>query len=312
MESFVPACRRLGCALGGAWKAMFTPETPRDAGSISYFSLFAIFPAILVLIAIVDAFLGWLQLHNRVMERIVVLFPGSREFLEANLREITEPSPALFISCVVVILWSSTWIFASVENSLNRAWQVERKRSFWESRIRSVALMTLGGILLLISAIVTGAVATLRADTTDHIPPYAQDQIINWMWSSVLLTATFLIAIVVFFCIYKLMPERQVTWREAFSGAIVAAALWEAGSYIFAKLVPLFDSQMVYGRTGAIIMLLAWVYTSTLIMLFGAHFSAKLHDPALDQSEVPAALAESGAEKRKAWRADIRPISRQR
>jgi membrane protein len=73
------------------------------------------------------------------------------------------------------------------------------------------------------------------------------------------------------------MPDCRVLWGEAFSGGTVAAAVWEAGSYLFVALLPYFDYEGVYGRTGAIIALLVWVYTSTLIMLFGANFSTHLH-----------------------------------
>jgi len=88
----------------------------------------------------------------------------------------------------------------------------------------------------------------------------------------------------VFFLIYKLMPDRRVLWFEALSGAVVAATVWELGSYLFAKLVPVLDPQQVYGRTAAIILLLIWVYTSSLIMLFGASFSAQLHQPSADSA----------------------------
>ena len=95
-----------------------------------------------------------------------------------------------------------------------------------------------------------------------------------------------LAAVLVFLVIYKLLPDRELNWLEALSGAIVSAVLWELGSYIFAKLVPLFDYQRIYGRMGAIVALMAWVYVASLIVLFGAHFSAQLHKPEEEQQEV--------------------------
>jgi YihY family inner membrane protein len=271
--------KRVGRAFLGAARAMMTWETPRDAGSISYFSLVALFPAILIMIAVADTFLGWLDLHDLVVKTIAALFPGSRRFLEANLREITDPPPPLLLSCAFAVLWLSTWIFSSMENALNRAWNVHTRRTFWESRLRSITLMLLGGMLLLTSAGITWIVSVLRLEATDRVPAFAQDQIIGWLWSGILLTSGFLIAIVVFFCVYKLMPDRKVLWQQAISGAIIAAVLWEIASSIFVRLLPVFDSSKVYGRTGAFIALLVWVYTTSLIMLFGANFSAQLHQP---------------------------------
>ncbi len=252
---------------------MWSYDTPRDAASISYFSLFILFPAILVLFTIVDALLGVWQLHGPVIEKIVELFPGSRMFLEKNLSEITQPSPTLLLSSFIVVMWGSTYVFTFVENALNRAWGVSRRRTFWESRLRSTALLILGGTLLLVSATITLIWGALSSDE----PAFRQDKIINSLGHSIFLGTGILIAVTVFSCIYKLMPDRKVQWCEAFSGAVVATILWELDWWIFVNLVPIFDSQRVYGTMGAIIALLTWVYTSSLITLFGANFAARLH-----------------------------------
>ncbi|MBP1609705.1 MAG: ribonuclease [Acidobacteria bacterium] len=77
--------------------------------------------------------------------------------------------------------------------------------------------------------------------------------------------------------IYKLMPGFPISWFEAWYGSVAAAIIWELGSYIFVKAIAQFDYGRVYGKAGAVIALLAWVYTSSLIMLYGAHFTAQLH-----------------------------------
>ena len=269
--------RRFGAALAGALKSLFCPDAPKDAAAISYFSLISLFPSILLLIAVVDSVLGWLALHKWVVRRITELFPGSRGFLAANLDALVDPAPAVVLSCVFVVLWSSTWVFSFVESSLNRAWGVTRRRTFWQSRGRSVALMVIGGSLLILSAALTAVVSRLQLHSTGRVAAFAKDPIIITLWSLPLLLAGFLIAIVVFSSVYKLMPDCRVLWVEAFSGGVVAATVWEIGSYVFVTLLPYFDYEGVYGRTGAIIALLAWVYTSNLIMLFGAHFSTHLH-----------------------------------
>jgi membrane protein len=307
MRESVFAPKRIGLALARAARAMMTPETPRDAGSISYFSLIALFPAMLVLIAIVDAFLGWVDLHDLVVTTIAALFPGSRRFLESDLREVTNPSPALLLSCAFAVLWLSTWIFSSLENALNRAWRVRTRRSFWESRLRSITLMLLGGMLLLTSAGITWVVSALRWRATDKEPAFAQDQLIAGLWSGILLASGLAIAVVVFFCVYKLMPDRKVLWQEAISGAVVAAVMWEIASGIFVRVLPVFDSAKVYGKAGTFIALLVWVYTTSLIVLFGANFSAQLHRPSEEELRARAA-AEAPAEQGKPREARIRPF----
>jgi membrane protein len=269
--------RRVSGALVEAAQAMWTHEVPRDAGAISYFSLFVLFPAILVLFHIVVVILKMWQLRNPVIKVIVELFPGSKGFLESNLMELADPSPLLFLAAFIVVIWGSTWIFTFLENALNRAWEVPRRRTFWESRIRNIALLLVGGTLLLASAGITLVVDAQKALAYRRVPAFAKDQLINAMWGWIILAAGFVIAITVFFCIYKLMPDCKVRSCEALYGAIVATILWEADWKIFAQLVPVFDSQKVYGTTGFIIALLTWVYGSSLITLYGANFSARLY-----------------------------------
>jgi membrane protein len=268
----------VGRSFAAAGPAMLKHEAPRDAASISYFSLIALFPAILVMISLVDDFLGWINLHGTVIESIIDLFPGSRIFLRSNLNEITQPSLAVFLSCALVFIWSSSWIFSFAESAINRAWDAEHQKTFWESRLRSIAFMALGGTSLLVSAWITAFVSNARERVGDRIPASVEDsQLFSWLWSFLLLGTGLCIAILMFTFIFEWIPHRRVYWREAFSGSVVFVLMWEIGSIIFVRLMPIFDYQRIYGKMGAMIALLVWVYTSSLILLFGANFSAQMH-----------------------------------
>ncbi len=276
--------RLVGRSFAASGHLMLKFETPRDAAGISYFGLIALVPTILVLIALVDAFLGWMHLHGTVVLRIVALFPGSRQFLGSNLSEITTPSTAVVLSCFLVVLWSSSWIFTFMENAINRAWGVSSQKTFWESRVRSVAFVLLVGISLMSSAFINAITSAARARAAHMTVAIRANYFIGWFWYFVLLGVGFLIAVLVFTLLFKWMPHRKVFWKEAFAGALVTTIMWETGSYIFLRLVPFFDYQRIYGKMGAVIALLAWVYTSNLIMLFGANFSAQLHEIMSEES----------------------------
>lgn len=285
MTTAVALARHVGKAFLSALGVLKLRETPATAAAISYFSLFALFPGIVALLAIVDALLGWMDLHRTVLELIVGLFPGTRRDLTATLGTIRPPSIALIISCMVMTLWSSTWVLTFVENALNVAWGVPKRRTFWQSRVRSLTLMGSCGVLLLASAVMTVLVSTLQS-LAERFPEPARTHVIEGLSSTVLVGGGFFLAIVVFFLVYKLMPDRKVLWTEALSGALLSATLWEIASYIFGKLVPHFDYQRVYGTMGVLIAVISWVYTSALILLVGGHFSARLHGPDLEQAKL--------------------------
>jgi membrane protein len=270
--------RQFGRSYAAAGRVMLKHEIPRDAAAISYFSLVALFPAILVIVALVDAFLGWMDLHGTVVRLIIDLFPGSRLFLKSNLEELTGPSLTVVLSCTVVFIWSSSWIFTFLESAINRAWGVSHQKTFWESRLRSIGFMMLGGTSLLTSSAITAFISNARARAIAQIPTSAKATfLISWLWYSVLLLAGIVIAVLVFAFIFKWIPHRRVFWKEAFSGALVFVLMWEIGSAIFVWLLPYFNYQRIYGRAGVVIALLVWVYTSSMILLFGANFTAQLH-----------------------------------
>jgi membrane protein len=288
-----------------AGRMMLKHKVPRDAAGISYFGLVALFPAVIVLIALVDAFLGWMNLHNIVLLRIIDLFPGSRQFLKSSLSQLTSPSTAIVISCIVVVLWSASWIYTFIESAINRAWGVSHQRTFWESRFRSIALMALGGFSLLCSAVLTTFVSTARALAEQNLNHSAStDYFMSWLWYLILMGTGFVIAVLVFAFIFKWTPHRKVLWMEALPGALVSTTLWEIGSFIFAKIVPYFDYQKIYGTLSAVIALLVWVYTSNLILIFGANFCAQLHWTRMDYP-VPDAGAVAG-QKLPRFRSDLR------
>jgi membrane protein len=275
--------RNLGKAFAAAGRKMLDYKIPRDAASISYFGLIALFPAILVLIGLADEFLGRMNLRDIVVQNTIDLFPGSRQFLKANLNDIRNPSTAVVLSCSVFVLWSSSLIFTFIESSINRAWGTPNQKSFWESRLRHFSFMVLGGASLLISSICTVVVTAISSRATARIPTTLKAHyFIVWVWSLVLIGIGLLIAVLVFTLVFKMTPHCTVRWKEAISGAIATTILWEIASFIFVKLLlPVFDYQKIYGRMGTVIALLTWVYTSSLIVLFGANLSAQLHAVAL-------------------------------
>lgn len=150
--------------------------------------------------------------------------------------------------------------------------------------MRSVAFMLLVGVSLLSSAATTAFVSAARSLAASVTSSAKANFFIGWFWYLVLFGAGLLIAVLVFALVFKLIPHREVFWTDAFAGALVTTLLWEIGSVIFGRLVPFFDYQRIYGKMGAVIALLAWVYTSNLILLFGANFSAQLHSLMWEQS----------------------------
>jgi YihY family inner membrane protein len=150
----------------------------------------------------------------------------------------------------------------------------------------------------MISSILTATLTGLRA-VAGSLPVKLSQQLevlSGYFWQSIFILGSVVVTIVLFTILYKFLPNTRISLREALTGAIVAGVLWEGAKLGFAYLLPYFHYDLLYGSIGAGIALLSWVYLSSVIMLFGAQFTALLHrdhlfqtpenypDPSVDES----------------------------
>lgn len=266
-----------------ALKSLFENEGPKTAAAIAYFTLFSLFPALLVLIAVSDQFIGLLDLREKVIQKIIELVPVARQLIIESIEKIAQPSWGLLFSCLIIFFWSSSWVFMFVENALNRAWGVTSKRTFWRSRLLMLGMVLLCCTLLAISITLTGIIAAVRSITA-HIDPYIMPQSVTGLfWQFTLGFIGLVVTIAAFTLIYKIVPNVKVRFLEALTGAILSGVMWQIANYAFVRSLPYFDYQEVYGSVAAVISLMSWVYLSSLIMLFGAYFSVYMHRPSFSE-----------------------------
>jgi membrane protein len=176
------------------------------------------------------------------------------------------------------MLWAATWIFTVIEKALNRIWGTA-PRSFLHGRTVNFAVMSAIFPLLGVSSIMTAILTGIRA-AANSLPVKLGQQLevlSGYFWQSTFILGSAVITIVLFTILYKFLPNTRITIREALTGAIVAGVLWEGAKLGFAYLLPYFHYDLLYGSIGAGIALLSWVYLSSVIMLFGAQFTALLH-----------------------------------
>src|SRR5215471_3987685 len=181
----------------------------------------------------------------------------------------------------------------SSEKTLNRIWGTY-PRSFLHGRAVNFLVMTIAWGLLGTSAVVATFVTAMRAEANKlHIPmaPWVTT-ISGFAWQSMFMVGSLILTVTLFTILYKMLPNTAVPISEALTGAVIAGVLWEAAKFGFAYLLPYFHYDLLYGSIGAAVALLTWVYLSSIIMLFGAQFTALLHrdhllNPAPRHSQEP-------------------------
>jgi membrane protein len=249
-----------------------------SAAAVSYFSMLAFFPTLLFLLALGTRLSGSEQVEKYLISQVLTFFPGAQAFVRKNLESFSDASGSLIFSCFTVMLWAATWVFTVIEKALNRIWGTA-PRSFLRGRAVNFAVMSTIFPLLMVSSILTATLTGLRA-AAGSLPMKLSQQLevlSGYFWQSIFILGSAAVTILLFTILYKFLPNTRISVREALTGAVIAGVLWEGAKLGFAYLLPYFHYDLLYGSIGAGIALLSWVYMSSVIMLFGAQFTALLH-----------------------------------
>lgn len=248
-----------------------------SAAAMSYFGLMALFPALLLMLAIGNQVTAATELLTRAVD----VYPGSGKFLRETIRSMSSVSSGVVVTCVIVVLWAGSWVFAVIERALNRIWGTT-SRTFWHGRALTIGMIGIIGVLLASSVLITSIVVGLR-EIAGRLSPrqMARYPILlsvgSAFWQGIFAILSLLVTVVLFVIIYRFMPKAEVTLRDTLPGAILAGILWEVAKYVFALSVNYFHYDQIYGSVGAVVAVLTWSYFSSLILLFGAQLTAVFH-----------------------------------
>jgi membrane protein len=251
---------------------LFTP-----AAAMSYFGLLTLFPALLVLLFVSNR----VAAGSEMLARIVEVYPGSSEFLRVTVRSLKDVGVGVVVSCVVVVLWAGSWVFAVVERALNRLWGTQ-PRAFLHGRALTLGMIGVVGVVLIVSVFITSVLVGLQ-QLAEQLPIRIVSRspglrlVGNAFWQAAFMLAGTFVTVTVFTLVYRLVPNGRVTLRDTLPSAVVAGVLWELSKYVFAWSLQYFHYDQIYGSVGAVVAVLTWSYVSSLILMFGAQLSVVLH-----------------------------------
>lgn len=248
-----------------------------SAAAMSYFGLMALFPALLLLFAISHK----LAAGSQLLAHAVDVYPGSAKFLRETIEAFSDLGFGAIVTCIVLVLWAGSWVFAVIERALNRIWGAI-SRTFWHGRALTIGMVGAVGLLLSLSVFVTSILVAFREMAVSLSPRQLERYTLlasvgSAFWQVLFAAGSYLITVALFVFVYRFMPKAEVTLRDTLPGALLAGALWEVAKYVFAWSLNYFHYDQIYGSVGAVVAVLTWSYVSSLILLFGAQLTAVFH-----------------------------------
>ena len=251
-----------------------TDNCPHLAASISYYTLFCLFPLTLAAIAI----LGWLtsdpDVEGEVIEAIGDFLPVGSDFITKTIQSISDTWEATGVVAIIGLLWGGSAIFNATRKAMNSAWGIREPRPFFVDRFLELCMMMGLGVLLLTSLGITAALSVVRKYSSDTV----DNAFVNgdFLWNATLILVTAGLAFVTFLLLFKFIPNTKVRWSDVWGGALMSAVGFEGSKQIFVWYTTTHSTyyNTVYGTMGALIALMVWIYVSAFIMLFFAKMTA--------------------------------------
>jgi membrane protein len=258
-----------------ATSRFFSDHASRFAASLSYYSLFAIAPVMLVAIAIAGMVFGEAAVRGELVGQIDDLLGPQgalavQSLLEGAMRD--ERGALATILGSVTFVFACSGAFLELQAALNRVWRVTPRkhfdvRAFLLDRIQSLGLVVVVGFLLLVSLVVNTAIAAVQK----WAGRAATDEVM-W-WTTVNLAASVVVVTALFSALFKVLPDVKLRWRDVVPGAVVTAILFTIGKQLIGLYLGHSGVASAYGAAGSVVVLLIWVHFTSLLVLWGAELT---------------------------------------
>jgi membrane protein len=248
------------------------------SAALAFYTIFSLPAMLIIIISVSDIFYGRAAIEGTLYQQISA-FVGTDAALQIQqtIRGAALSNTSSFAAAVGVItlLFGATSVFTEIQDSINLIWKLKAKprkgKGFLKlvfNRLLSFSIVLSLSFLLLVSLLVNGAMDALIHRLTAMFP-----QLTIVLIYILNLLLTFGITALLFAMIFKVLPDAKIKWKHVRAGAFTTAALFMAGKFLIGFYLGHSKLSNTYGAAGSVIVMLLWVYYSSMILYFGAVFT---------------------------------------
>jgi membrane protein len=260
--------------LKSTWNEWSEDRGLRFSAALSYYAVFSLAPLLIIAISVAGFFFGEQAARGEIFQQLSNLVGASAAVEIQNLLIASASKPRSTLAAaigLVTLLVGASGVFGQLKDALNTIWGVRLQpgaalRQFLRDYLLSFGMILAIGFLLIISLLITTVMKALQ----DHLIGFAS-------FSGLAAPATelfsFIIMSLLFGVIYKVLPDVNLSWKDVLVGAFVTGLLFAIGKYLIALYLARSSIGSSFGAAGAFIVVLTWIYYSTVIFFFGAEFT---------------------------------------
>ncbi len=249
-------------------------EAPRLGAALAFYTILSLAPLVILATAIVG-----LVFHHGAHDQIIGQATGMMGQDGGNaVRDMIEhakkPGGGIFglIVGVITLLFGASGVFGELRSDLNKMWDVEPKTGtgVWatiKERVFSIGMVLAIGFLLLVSLVLSAGLAALGKFFGGILP------LPEFVLSGINFIVSLAVIAFLFALIFKYVPETQIAWKDVWLGAVATAFFFTLGKYAIGLYLGKAAVGSAYGAGGSLVVMVVWVYYSSMIFLFGAEFT---------------------------------------
>lgn len=247
------------------------------SAALAFYTIFSLPAMLIIIISISDIFYGRAAIEGTLYHQIAG-FVGidAAKQIQETIRgaALSESSYFATVVGIITLLFGATSVFSEIQDSINHIWKLKSKprgTGFLKmlfNRLLSFSLVVSLGFLLLVSLLINGLMDILITRLTSMFP-----ELTVIVVYAVNIIITFGITALLFALIFKVLPDARIKWRHVRAGAITTAILFMFGKFLIGYYLGHSKLSSTYGTAGSVIVMLLWVYYSSMILYFGAVFT---------------------------------------
>ena len=262
--------------LANSLKELLRNDPLRMAGATAFFTTFALPPILVILIQVFKLLIGGRRIRVELFQSLssIVGPEAVRQMVEV-LRSMRKLAQNWYINIAgfIFLLFVASTLFKVIKSSINQVWKVRRYKHQGivrglGARVQSILVILVAGLLFMVGILAEGIQAFIGNYIFEISPvlSFYFNTALSWIISVVVVTLWFSI-------LFRFLPDGRPDWSIALTGGLVTAILFTIGKFVLHLLLSYSNINTLYGTSASIVLLLLFVFYSSLILYFGAAFT---------------------------------------
>lgn len=276
-QSRTPTLKAIALIPWHALKKFFADGCPSMAGALAFYTILSLPALLTVVIMLVGRLVDPMEMQRLIVGQISDLVgPAGASRIESVITYARSSKIDASVAAMVglgAVLIGATTAFGQLQTGLNRAWGVKPdprrgglKRVLLK-RVFSFGIVLSVAFLLLVSFVLSAALSVV-GDQLGSL--FGIGDVLLVVVNAVM---SFVVIALVFSVMFKLLPDAEIAWRDALVGGTTTAVLFVGGKELIGVYLGRSDPGSAYGAAGSLVLVLVWLYYSSMIVLYGAEFT---------------------------------------